>query len=127
MLLSRSAGAFCPHGVGGLNGRLGMGRVAETEDAPDLKSGDPVGHVGSTPTAATAVPAEMGLIDMRTACEKPGCGKPATAQARFGEVTVARACPDHAAELIEFVDRHIGASEPGLVTRSARRNGKVRT
>ncbi len=64
---------------------------------------------------------------MRTTCEKPGCGKPAVVQARFGEVTVARACPDHAPELIEFVNRHIGASEPGLVTRSAKQNGKVLT
>ena len=54
--------AFCPHGVGGWNGRREMGRVAETEDAPDLKSGYPMGHVGSTPTAATTVPNEMGGI-----------------------------------------------------------------
>ena len=47
---------------GRTGGRREMGRVAETEDAPDLKSGDPVGHVGSTPTAATTVPTEMGGI-----------------------------------------------------------------
>ena len=29
---------------------------------------------------------------------------------------MARACPDHEPELIEFINRHIGASEPGLVT-----------
>ena len=101
-----------------------MGRVAETEDAPDLKSGDPVGHVGSTPTAATTVPTEMGGIDMKATCEKPGCGEPAVAQARFGEVTVARACPDHEPELIEFINQHIGASEPGLVTQPVSQNGK---
>ena len=38
------------------DGRRGMGRVAETEDATDLKSGDPMGHVGATPTAATTIP-----------------------------------------------------------------------
>ena len=36
--------------------------MAEMEDAPDLKSGDLMGHVGSTPTAATTVPAERGGI-----------------------------------------------------------------
>ena len=36
---------------------------------------------------------------MRAACEKLDCGKPAVAQARFGEVAVARACSDHAHEL----------------------------
>ena len=82
--------------------------MAETEDAPDLKFGDPMGHVGSTPTAATTVPAEMGGIHMRAACEKPDCGKPAVVQARFGEVAVARACADHAPELIEFTNQHIG-------------------
>ena len=60
MLLSRSASALYPHGMGGWNGRRETGRMAKTEDAPDLKSGDLVGHVGSTPTAATTVPAEMG-------------------------------------------------------------------
>ena len=66
------------------------------EDAPDLNPGDLVGHVGSTPTAATTVPTEMGGIAMKAACEKPGCGEPAVAQARFGEVAVARACTVHA-------------------------------
>ena len=68
--------------------------MAETEDAPDLKSGDLVDHVNSTPTAATTVPNEMGGIALKAACEKPGCGEPAVAQARFGEVTVGRTmCP----------------------------------
>ena len=42
--------------------RREKGRVTEMEDAPDLKPGDLVGHVGSTPTAATTVAAEMGGI-----------------------------------------------------------------
>ena len=41
-----------------LDGRREMGRAAEMEDAPDLKSGDPMGHVGSTPTATATVPTE---------------------------------------------------------------------
>ena len=45
-----------------LDGRRGIGRVAEIEDAPDLKSGDLMGHVGSTPTATSTVPTEMGGI-----------------------------------------------------------------
>ena len=98
--------------------------MVETEDAPDLKSGDLVGHVDSTPTAATTVPTEMGGIAMKAACEKPGCGEPAVAQARFGEVTVARACPDHEPELIEFINQHIGVSEPGLVTQPVMQDGK---
>ena len=68
-----------------------MGRAAGTEDAPDLKSSDLVGHVGSTPTAATTVPTEMGGIEMKAACEEPDCGEPAVAQARFGEVAMGRA------------------------------------
>ena len=100
-----------------------MGRVAETEDAPDLKSGDPVGHVGSTPTAATTVPTEMGGIQMKSACEKLDCGKPAVAQARFGEVAMGRACSDHAPELIEFINQYIGASEPGLVAQPVMQSG----
>ena len=64
---------------------------------------------------------------MKATCEKLGCGEPATAQARFGEVTVARACPDHEPELIDFFNRHIRASEPGLVTQTANQNEKVRT
>ena len=55
---------------------------------------------------------------MKATCEKPGCGKPAVAQARFGEVTVARACPDHEPELLEFINRHIG----GFRTRAGRSN-----
>ena len=97
--------------------------MAETEDAPDLKSGDPVGQVGSTPTAATTVPAEkLGGIQMRATCEKLDCGRSAVVQARFGEVSVARACLDHAPELVEFINQHIGASEPGLVTQPVRQN-----
>ncbi len=61
---------------------------------------------------------------MKAVCEKPGCGEPAVAQARFGEVTVARACPDHEPELIEFINQHIGASEPGLVTQPVMQDGK---
>ena len=60
-----SPSALYPHGTGGWNGRRERGRVAETEDAPDLKSGDLMGHVGSTPTAATTSPAEMGGIQMK--------------------------------------------------------------
>ena len=45
-----------------LDGRRARGRVAEMEDAPDLKSGDLMGHVGSTPTATSTVPTEMGGI-----------------------------------------------------------------
>ena len=101
-----------------LDGRREKGRVAGTEDTPDLKSVDPVGHVGSTPTAATTVAAEMGGIAMKAACEKPGCGEPAVAQARFGEVAVARACTVHAPDLVEFINQHIGSSEPGLVTQN---------
>ena len=52
---------------------------------------------------------------MRAACEEPGCGEPAVAQARFGEVAMGRPCSDHAPELIEFINQYIGASEPGLV------------
>ena len=100
-----------------------MGRVAETEDAPDLKSGDPVGHVGSTPTAATTVPTEMGVFQMKAVCEKQRCGRPAVVQARVGEVTVERTCLDHAPDLVEFINQHIGASEPGLVTQSVTQNG----
>ena len=96
--------------------------MAEMEDAPDLKSGDLVGRVGSTPTAATIVPAEMGGIQMKAACEKPGCGEPAVAQARFGEVAVARACADHAPDLVEFINQHIGASEPEPITRPIGQN-----
>ena len=33
--------------------------------------------------------------------------KSAVAQARFGEVTVERACPDHEPELIEFINQYI--------------------
>ncbi len=91
--------------------------MAETEDAPDLKSGDLIGHVGSTPTAATTSPAEMGGIQMKVICGKLDCGKPAVVQARFGEVAVARACLDHAPDLVEFINQHIGASEPGPTTR----------
>ena len=58
--LSRNDNALYPRETGGWNGRGEMGRVAETEDAPDLKLGDPMGHVGSTPTAATTFPTEMG-------------------------------------------------------------------
>ena len=60
---------------------------------------------------------------MRATCEKPGCGKPAVAQSRFGEVTVARGCPDHEPDLVEFINWHIGASEPGLVTQTTKQNG----
>ena len=60
--MSRSGSALYPQGMGGWNGRRERGRVAETEDAPDLKSGDLIGHVGSTPTATTTVPTEMGGI-----------------------------------------------------------------
>ncbi len=60
---------------------------------------------------------------MRAACEKLDCGKPAVAQARFGEVAVARACSDHAHELIEFINHRIGASERELVTQPVRQNG----
>ena len=87
MLLSRSASSLYPHGT---DGRRERGRAAEMEDAPDLKSGDLVDHVNSTPTAATTVPNEMGGIAMKAACEKLGCGELAVAQARFGEVTAAR-------------------------------------
>ena len=96
--------------------------MAETEDAPDLKPGDLVGHVGSTPTAATIVPTGMGGIQMKANCEKLDCGSPAVVQARFGEVAVARACSDHAPELVEFINQDIGASEPGLVTQPVRQN-----
>ena len=61
---------------------------------------------------------------MRATCEKPGCGEPAVAQARFGEVTVARACPDHEPELIESINRYIGPSEPGLGTQPVMHDGK---
>ena len=81
--------------------------MAKTEDAPELKSGDPVGHVGSTHTAATTVPTETGGIQMRPACEKLDCDEPAVAQARFGEVTVARACSDHAPDLETISKRWI--------------------
>ena len=121
--MSRSAGALYPHGTGGWNGRRETGRVAETEDAPDLKSGDPMGHVGSTPTAATTVPTEMGGIHMRATCEKQRCGKPAVVQARFGELAVAKACSDHAPELVKFINQYIGASEPGLVAQPVRQSG----
>ena len=47
------------------NGRRARGRAAEMEDAPDLKSGDLVGHVGSTPTTPTTSSAEIGGIQMR--------------------------------------------------------------
>ena len=60
---------------------------------------------------------------MRAACEKLDCGKPAVVQARFGEVAVARACSDDAPELIEFINQHIGASEPGSVTQPVRQHG----
>ena len=60
--LSRNASALYPRETGGWNGRGETGRVAETEDAPDLKSGDLVGHVGSTPTAANTVHTETGGI-----------------------------------------------------------------
>ena len=39
VLLSRSASSLYPHGTDGCRER---GRAAETEDAPDLKSGDPM-------------------------------------------------------------------------------------
>ena len=60
---------------------------------------------------------------MKAACEKPDCGEPAVAQARFGEVAVARACTVHAPDLVEFINQHIGASEPGLVTQPVTQNG----
>ena len=60
---------------------------------------------------------------MKATCEKPGCGKSAVVQARFGEVTVARACPDHEPELIEFINQYIGASEPGLVAQPVMQSG----
>ena len=97
--------------------------MAETEDAPDLNPGDPVGHVGSTPTAATTVPTEMGGIQMKAACEKLDCGKPAVIQTRFGEVTVERACADHAPDLVEFINQYIGASEPELVAQPVMQSG----
>ena len=97
--------------------------MAETEDAPDLKSGDPMDDVGSTPTAATIVPAGMGGIQMKVICEKLDCGKPAIVQARFGEVAVARVCLDHELDLVEFINRYIGASEPGLGTQPVTQNG----
>ncbi len=62
---------------------------------------------------------------MRTTCEKPGCGKPAVVQARFGEVVVARACLDHAPDLVEFINQRIGASEPELVAQSVSQNGTM--
>ena len=34
--------------------------MAEMEYAPDSKTGNLMGHAGSTPTAATTVPTEMG-------------------------------------------------------------------
>ena len=97
--------------------------MAEMEDSPDLKSGGPVGHLGWTPTAAATVPDEMGGNVMKATCEKLGCGEPAVAQARFGEVTVARGCPDHVPDLIQFINQHIGASAPGPVTQPVMQNG----
>ncbi len=60
---------------------------------------------------------------MKATCEKPDCGGPAVAQARFGEVTVARACADHEPELLEFINQHMMASETGLAIRPVDQDG----
>ena len=40
---------------------------------------------------------------------------------------MARARPDHEPDLVDFINRHIGVSEPGLVTQTTKRSEKVRT
>ena len=52
---------------------------------------------------------------MKVTCEKPECGDTAVAQARFGEVTVARACTGHWPDLVEFINQQMRASDARLM------------
>ena len=59
---------------------------------------------------------------MKATCEKPDCGETAVAQARFGEVAVARACSGHWPDLVESINQHVGKREPGLIMRPEGQN-----
>ena len=48
---------------------------------------------------------------MKATCEKPDCGETAVAQARIGEVAVARACLSHWPDLVKFINQQMGASD----------------
>ncbi|MXX53170.1 MAG: hypothetical protein F4Z35_04325 [Dehalococcoidia bacterium] len=61
---------------------------------------------------------------MKATCEKIDCGKSAVAQARLGEVAVARACSDHAADLVEFIRQHMEGLGVEMATQPLRNNGK---
>ena len=60
---------------------------------------------------------------MEVTCEKPDCGEIVVTQARFGGVTVARACRGHWPDLVEFINQQMGASDARLVAQPAVRSG----
>ena len=57
---------------------------------------------------------------MKATCEKIDCNRSAIAQARLGEVAVARACMDHAPDLVEFIGLYMGGSGAEMPTQSLR-------
>ena len=60
---------------------------------------------------------------MKATCEKIGCDESAVAQARLWEAAVARACSDHATDLVEFIGQHMESLGVEMVSQSQGQNG----